>query len=105
MKQDYFLLDKLDDLGVILSDGRPVSYKLFKNRASIHSYGEDGKIVFLGIPNKNLFGFYIDNGVDSDVMKTAYGMFVDFVKGDGTLFTDKYLQWTDGGIPTEFVNL
>ena len=50
-----------------LQTNEPLSYTGFKNRASVHPYGGyyggKYKIVFVGFPRKNLFGFYTMYGL------------------------------------------
>jgi hypothetical protein len=78
------LVDNLKLLGLInLSTNKPISYSGFKNRASVHKYGNSYKIVFVGQPKQNLFGFYVMYGNDSQVMKEAYDMFISLVTAIG----------------------
>lgn len=94
-----FLIDKLKSLGMVSEDGKPVLYSTFKNRASVHRYGRHLKIVYLGIPKENLFGFYVFYNTDAIVMKDAYKMLLKLVKGDMEDFDNEDLQWGNCGIP------
>lgn len=95
----------LSKLRLITSDNKPLLYSAFKKFASVHKYGNKYKIVFVGIPNDNLFGFYVDWGNDTDVMKQAYKMYVRLVNGNMDEFNDKEVQWGNCGIPIKYGNL
>jgi hypothetical protein len=99
------LIEKLRLLDVIGVNDKPISYTAFKNRASVHRYGKAYKIVFLGAPKSNLFGFYVVFGNDSQVMKEAYDMFLDLVKGDMTDYNLDDIQWGNAGIPIAYGRL
>lgn len=100
------LIDNLKLLGLVnLSTNKPLSYSGFKNRASVHKYGSNHKIVFLGHPKSNLFGFYVMWGNDSQVMKEAYDMFLNLLKGDMTDYNEGELQWGNCGIPISYGGL
>lgn len=87
------LMQKLKELHIVSPTGVPATFPAFKNRAMVHRYGKDLKIVFMGIPGKNLFGFYVMYDTDMAVMKEAYGMFLRLVKGDMEDYESKDLQW------------
>lgn len=94
------LVDNLKWLGLVsLDTNKPISYTGFKNRASVHKYGNKYKVVFVGHPTQNLFGFYTMYGNDSEVMKEAYEMFVDLVKGNMEGYNEGNIQWGNAGIP------
>lgn len=100
------LIDNLKALGLVsIQDNMPISYSGFKNRASIHRYGNQWKIVFIGQPKHNLFGFYVMYGNDTKVMKEAYEMFVRLVKGDMESYENDDVQWGNCGIPIGYGNL
>lgn len=107
MKTNEELIQDLMSLGLVTEDKRPVSYSGFKNRASIHRYGSPVKykIVFVGLPKKNLFGFYVMFGDDTKVMKQAYAMFISLVKGNMEDYNIGDLQWGNAGIPLKYKNL
>ena len=99
-------LTKLKQLGMVTSDGSAVSLTAFKNRASIHRYGGDKlKIVFLGIPNKNLWGFYVMYDNDNIVIKDAYKMYQKLVNGDMSDFKAGDIQWGNAAIPVVYGKL
>jgi hypothetical protein len=87
------LMQKLKVLQMVLPKNVPVTFPAFKNRAMISNYGKNYKIVFLGIPAQNLFGFYVMYGNDMECMKEAYNMYVRLVKGDMEDYENKDLQW------------
>jgi hypothetical protein len=108
------LFEKLEMLGLVrleknsrFSFYKPVSYSAFKNRASIHRYGKSSKykIVFIGQPKQNLFGFYVSYDVDSQAMKEAYEMFVNLVKGNMADYLRDDVQWGNCGIPLVYQNI
>jgi hypothetical protein len=100
------LIDNLKLLGLVsIENGNPISYSGFKNRASVHKYGNRHKIVFIGHPKQNLFGFYTMYGNDSEVMKEAYTMFVKLVKGDMEGYNYNDIQWGNAGIPLGYGDL
>ena len=87
------LMQKLKALGVVSPKSEPVTFPAFKNRATVHRYGKDYKIVFMGIPSKNLFGFYVMYGTDMEVMKEAYKMFMRLIQGNMEDYENRDLQW------------
>ena len=100
------LVDNLKLLGLVdLSSNKPISYSGFKNRASVHKYGSQYKVVFVGHPKQNLFGFYTMYGNDSEVMKEAYEMFVSLVKGKMDDYNENDVQWGNAGIPIGYGGL
>lgn len=100
------LVDNLKYLGLVdLKTNKPVSYSGFKNRASVHRYGSQYKVVYVGHPKQNLFGFYTMYGNDSQVMKEAYEMFVSLVKGDMQGYNEGDVQWGNAGIPIGYGSL
>jgi hypothetical protein len=101
---------RLMELGLIQSDGKPVLYTTFKNRATImRSKQGNGvkKAVFIGLPKENLFGFYAAflSDPDSMVMKEAYAMFLKLAKGDMEDYENDNVQWGNRGIPINCGNL
>ena len=96
----------LKSLGLMsIETNKPISYSGFKNRASVHKYGDSYKIVFVGQPKQNLFGFYVMYGNDSQVMKEAYDMFISLVKGNMEDYNEGDVQWGNGGIPIGYSGL
>ena len=103
------LHNKLNLLGLRV-DGKPVPYSVFKNKASIHKYGngrQSRKIVFVGQPKENLFGFYGLYSKDTDIntMKDAYMVYTQLIKGDFSVYEDKIVQHGNCGIPIVYGNL
>ena len=107
MRTNEELIKNLVELGVVNGDMKPISYSGFKNRASVHRYGSPVKykIVFLGQPKNNLFGFYVMYGDDTKVMKEAYNMFLRLIKGNMEDYNIGDLQWGNAGIPLSYGNL
>ena len=103
---DY--VKNLQDINLLDSEGKPVSYASFKNRTTILKYGKGRKqlkIVFAGIPQKNLFGFYVYTDTDPNVLKEAYEMLKQISRGDMTPIEDKDVQWGNCGMPLAYGNL
>jgi hypothetical protein len=102
--EDKQLLDVMTNLVVLgmvgFNDNGPISYNFFKNRASVHKYSgsRTRKIVYVGVPKRNLFAFYTSNGSDAECLKEAYEYYTQLVKGDVSPFLEKDVQWTSGGI-------
>lgn len=104
------LQTKLRKLSLIDENNLPVLYSIFKNRSTIHRYkGRMGtyKIVFIGIPKENLFGFYatFKNDSDVNVMKEAYANLCLLAKGKIHPHKDGSVQWGNAGIPIVFGDL
>lgn len=99
------IYNNLSKLGLINAEGGPLLYSGFKKFASIHRYGNKYKIVFIGLPKENLFGFYVEYGNDTQVLKDAYKMYVRLVNGNMEEFNDKDVQWGNCGIPISYGNL
>lgn len=96
------LRDNLKSLGLVSLDGKPIAYAGFKNRATISRYGNKYKVVYVGLPKHNLFGFYTMYGNDPVVMKEAYTLFLDIVRGNIEPYMDKNVQWGNAGIPLSY---
>ena len=100
------LVDNLKLLGLVdLSTNKPIAYSGFKNRASVHKYGNNYKIVFVGHPKQNLFGFYVMYDNDTKAMKEAYEMFLNLVNGDMVDYNEGDVQWGNAGIPLSYGGL
>lgn len=99
------LHERLINLGLMDFNNKPLSYIGFKNRASVHKYGKVHKIVFVGHPKDNLFGFYTKYGNNSVVLKEAYRMYFNLVKGSIEDYNNGDIQWGNKGIPLGYGNL
>ena len=99
------LVDNLKLLGLVDFNNKPIAYSGFKNRASVHKYGNKYKIVFVGQPRQNLFGFYVMYDNDTKAMKEAYEMFLNLVNGDMVDYNENDLQWGNAGIPLSYGGL
>jgi len=98
------LMQKLKALHMVSATNEPVTFPAFKNRAMIHKYGNSYKIVFIGIPAKSLFGFYVMYDNDMNVMREAYAMFLKLVKGNMEDYENKDVQW-GLRVPVSYGNL
>jgi hypothetical protein len=100
------LIENLKLLGLVgLENDKPISYSGFKNRASIHKYGKKNKIVFVGHPKQNLFGFYVLFDNDTNAMKEAYRMFCKLASGNMVDYNYDNIQWGNAGIPLGYGDL
>lgn len=87
------LMQKLKALHMVSDKNVPVTFPAFKNRAMVHKYGKDYKVVFVGVPAVNLFGFYVTYANDMECMREAYSLFLKLVKGDMEGYEDNDVQW------------
>ena len=94
------LQEHLKELGIMARADKHVRlYSWFKKRASLYDHANK-KLVVIGQPQKNLFGFYIDKELaDSVAMKEAYKMLTKLAKGDMTDYDAKSVQWGNNGVP------
>ena len=102
------IVAKFKAIGLLTPAGTAILYSAFKNRCTIQKYGKGRKqlkIVFVGVPNTNLFGFYVYTDTDPIVMKEAYDLYKMLINRDMTPFNDKDVQWGNCGMPTEYHNL
>lgn len=97
------LLAKMKQVGLIGQDGKLILFSAFKNLASVHTYGKGRKalkIVFVGLPKENLFGFYVMQGSELNNTKEAYAYLVDYVtNGNDEPYLLGDIQWGNCGIP------
>jgi hypothetical protein len=98
------LLLRLKQLGLVIGDKTPITYTAFKNRATIAGY-KRGDIILIGIPKKNLFGFYVPRNKHPEMMKDAYKRFEKLVNGKMTDYEDKVIQWGNAGVPLDYLDL
>ncbi len=84
---------------------RPIPFKNFKNISSIHRYGNKYKVLYVGHPKKNLWGFFLIWDNDMGFSKEAYKVFVKTVAGDMSFIEDKELQHGNAGIPISYGDL
>lgn len=90
----------------LMEDGKPVSFSKFKGYATIYRYSANKhKIVFVGQPKENLFGFYVKNDSDMKVLREAYDWFVRMAKGDLAPLNEKDVQIGNCGLPKGYVSL
>lgn len=104
------IYSRLKKLGLINDNNEPVLYSRFKNRATIHAYKAGRgvrKVVFIGVPNQNIFGFYSPfiGSTDTQIMKEAYTRFTKLVNGDMSDFEVGQIQWGNCAFPEVYSNL
>ena len=101
------LKENLKLLGVInLTTNKLIPFTGFKNRCTIHKYGKKLKIVFLGQPKENLFGFYVMYDTDLNVLKESYQMLLNLIENnDISQYYDDDIQWGNAGIPIQYSHL
>lgn len=95
------LIERLKALDMV-KDGKPVSFKKFKESVSIHDYGtgvRKVKIMFLGQPKENLFAFYPMQAPNPIALKECYENYVSLVNGDWTPLDNGDIIWGNSGIP------
>lgn len=95
------LQERLKSIGLILN-GKPAPFRVFKKLVDIHNYGTGKrtiKIIFIGHPKENMFGFYPMQGANPVVLKEAYEMFVALAKGEFEDVDCRNIQWGNCGIP------
>lgn len=99
------ILGNLVKLELIDSNSKPISFSAFKNRALIMKYGKQGrnqmKIVVIGIPNENMFGFYVECNPDHLCIKQAYDWFIQLIKGIEN-FDEIDIHFGNQGIPLTY---
>jgi hypothetical protein len=101
----FTVLNNLIKLGLLNEDGTAVSYSVFKNKASIMKYGKQTKhqlkVVYVGFPKENLFGFYVECDTDPNCMKQAYSWYCKLVKND--IDSDNIdIHWGNCGFPIQY---
>lgn len=82
-----------------------ISFSQFKNRATVHKYGEGSellKIVFCGKPNEVLFGFYVETDSDSNALREAYYWYKRLTKGDTGPIDEGNVKIGNGGFPLQY---
>lgn len=95
------LLERLKAIDM-LDNGKPVSFKKFKEKVSIHNYGRGVKklkIMFIGHPKENLFAFYPMQNPNPIALKECYEKYVALVNGDWSPLDDGDIIWGNSGIP------
>jgi hypothetical protein len=100
-------------LGLITDSGKPISLTGFRNRSNIHTYGKGAnkkKILFVGHPKENMWGFYFETLPDPDYSKKAFEVMKDLIKGnlqwlETGLYGKPFVQWGNCGIPIVYGNL
>ena len=99
-----FLHGKLKELDM-LKDGKPVTFKKFKETVSINDYGRGArklKIMFLGVPKDNLFAFYPAQNPNTIALKECYENYVKLVNGDWSVLDEGDVIWGNSGYPLTY---
>lgn len=94
-------------LATLLGD-KKVSFAEFKRRANVHVYGRGlraSRIVFIGSPKENLFGFYPMQSNKAESLKESYEYYLRLLDGDFEVIDDKDVQWGNCGIPIGYGDL
>lgn len=95
----------------LIENGKPISRNAFKKLADIHTYtGYNGhrivkKVLYIGHPKKNMFGFYVCGTNNKEAVEQAYQMFNYTITGDMHDYDNGYLQWGNCGIPIGYGDL
>jgi hypothetical protein len=99
------LIDELKGIGVINQKNELLSFNKFKGKTLVQPFGKQKKIIFMGIPNKSLFGFYLVLDSDINMLKEAYTKLNKLFYGEMTDYNDDCIQYGKCGIPTKYANL
>ena len=95
------VLSRLVQANLIVNN-KLVSRAEFKRLADIHRYGKHYKILFIGHPKENLFGFYPSvYATNPEALKEAYELFMDLVEGN-LLFLGGRVLIGNCGIPLSY---
>ena len=106
--------ENLKFLGLInLTSNKPISFAGFKKRADVHEYGRGRnplRIIYVGQPRQNLFGFYPMRDTKANNLKDAYHMYLELVNmssdsDDYPLSLIDDIQWGNCGIPISYGDL
>ena len=91
----------------MFNNGKPVTFKLFKERANVSKYGKKALyIIFIGDPNQNMFGFYPEISTKEQATKDAYKSYCKLVNGDISELEDGIdVSWGDCGYPLVYKRL
>lgn len=77
------VLTRLAEAGLLDTNNKPITRAKFKELADIHRYGKHYKILYIGKPKENLFGFYPSvYATNPEALKEAYELFMNLVEGD-----------------------
>lgn len=88
------LLQRLRRIHILSDDNLPITFPAFKNRAMVQRYSGGNKAVFIGVPSKNIFGFYVKGKNDLDLVKEAYKMYIRLVKNQMDEFESGLIKWS-----------
>jgi len=99
---------KLELLGLIIN-GKPISFKEFKERADVHEYGRGRNklhIIYIGQPKENLFAFYPPQTTKPEALKISYEYYKDCVESEFMCeYNDENVMWGNCGIPVSYGNV
>ena len=86
----------------LVTNGKAISFKAFKERADVHDYGRGrNKIYIIYVGSRdNMFAFYPPQTNKAESLKIAYQYFVDIATTDMKQeFIDENVMWGNCGIP------
>jgi hypothetical protein len=92
------LHNRLERMGLIVN-GKPISFKEFKERCYIVGRGYINVYVY-SHPKENMFAFYPwGTSNKTEGLKRCYQMYVDLLNGDIRDVDSGLLRWANGGLP------
>ena len=101
---------KINELGLIDSNGKPISFAKFKKLISTHQYGRGQRRLFIMYiythPRESLLAFYPPTTTKPKMLKIAYEYLVDTITTDiKQEYLDENIMWGCNGIPIAYGNL
>ena len=102
----------MGNLGLLVG-GKKLSYKAFKEKASVHSYVQYRRqrsklnvIYFYIHPKDCMYGFYPCYGnTKEQSLKLAYARYLDVLNGEMSDIDSGLVQFGNGGIPLSYGDL
>ena len=92
------IADRLERMGLVVN-GKPISFKEFKERAYIVGRGYINLHIYKH-PKDSMFSFYPwGTSNKTDGLKKCYQMFIDLCNGETDDLDSKLLRWSNGGLP------
>ena len=96
------------EMGLIKSNGKPVSKSKFSQIASHHNYGSGSRKLGVWYVNKNsnfIYGFYPYQGNKQEQLKECYEYFLDILKGEMDSVDSDDVCFGNCGIPIYYKKL
>lgn len=95
---------KLQEMG-LLTDGKILCFKAFKEVADVHTYGKTNsrlKIVYVG-NRDNLFGFNVPPSNKAEALKVAYGWYKEIaIEKYYGAYERRDISWGNCGYPMQY---